>query len=118
MSLLICRAHFRYPTELCDQVTVEILDLIKLCVTHCGGSDVLMVPVTGMYLNFYNGDPGYSTDQWILNEGHLLLYAVIITTNAGCGLHTPMARLYILKCTGTGRRLQNLYNSNINFTHE
>ena len=105
-----CYMPFQDPQELCDHVTDRVVDLIEFCVRNCGIYDVVMIPLTGLNLNQYNRLPGYSHNQWIINEGVLKVNEAIITINASCGLHTPMVSRYVHKSTGAGRRIRHLYN--------
>ena len=90
------------PTELRDDLTDKVEDLVAFFHDSHAVDKVVMMPIPGINLAAYNGDERRDPRQSVIDKGLEALNSNIITRNAAYDLHTPLIHTTVRKSMGHG----------------
>ena len=89
--------------ELCAEITEKFEYLMDFALNVCQIPKVIVIPVVGIDLATYNGDPIPNPWQQALDDGIKRLNSNIITLNAAHKNSTPLIHMSIYKSKGHGK---------------
>ena len=89
-------------TELCEDLTDKIQDLISVLYNKYYVEKIVMIPIPGIDLAAYNGDVQPDPRQKVIDRGLEKVNSNIITMNAASNLHTPLIHSTVCKSMGHG----------------
>ena len=90
------------PSELRDDLTDKVEDLVYHFHEAHRIDKVVMVPIPGINLAAYNGDELRDPRQSVIDKGLEAVNSNIVTRNAAHDLHTPLIHTSIRKSMGHG----------------